>query len=191
MRIDDNKSDCLVLDFAGNIETHGPITNIIPPKPKGEKEGEAPVKTCPECDEIVHASIRICPCCGYEFPIEEKTFRLSDADIMGRDNTQTMVLTSWEWGIHTSRNSGKELLKVRYYGDYTDPVVEEYLCITYEGFAGNRARRRLADIAVKSGADTSATTLEEIVLSMQSAKPPAAVQYQKDGKYFTVTERIW
>jgi DNA repair protein RadD len=39
--------------------------------PKQKKDGEdgsAPVKTCPDCQTIVHASIRLCPSCGYEFP---------------------------------------------------------------------------------------------------------------------------
>lgn len=191
MRTFEDKTDCLILDFAGNIETHGPITNINPPSPKGVKEGEAPVKTCPECDEIVHAAIKICPCCGYEWPIQEKSYKLSNADIMGRDSTKVMELTDWEWSIHTSRTSGKELLKVRYYGQINDPIVEEYLCITYEGFAGNKARRQLADIGIKSGADVTVKNLEEVVMSMQAATPPHFVQYQKDGKFFRVTERIW
>jgi DNA repair protein RadD len=191
LRIHPDKTDCLILDFAGNIATHGPITNVTPPNPKGVKEGEAPVKTCPECDEIIHISVMTCPSCGYEFPIEEKTFKLSNEDIMGRDMLKEMTLTAWDWSIHTSRNSGKELLKVRYYGQLSDPIVEEYLCVGYEGFAGNKARRTLVDIGIKSGADTSVKTLEDTVLSMQAATPPSALHYQKDGKFFTVMDRIW
>lgn len=54
---------CLVLDFAGVVSTHGPITAVQPPKRtgSGEKEGEAPVKVCENCDELVHLSAKVCP----------------------------------------------------------------------------------------------------------------------------------
>lgn len=191
LRPDPNKKNCLILDFAGNIATHGPITGINPPSPKGVKEGEAPVKVCPECDEIIHAAVKICPACGYEWPIEEKTFKLSDDDIMGRDNVKTMQLTEWEWSVHTSRNSGKELLKVKYYGAISDPPVEEYFCIGYEGYAGAKALNQLGAIANKSGVAPRPTELDEIALAMQAGTPPSSLHYQRDGKFFRVTERIW
>lgn len=68
-RIYPDKPDCLVLDYVGNILRCGPINEPVMPRKKGEPgSGEAPAKGCPECNEIVHASARLCPCCGYEFP---------------------------------------------------------------------------------------------------------------------------
>lgn len=192
LRIHPDKTDCLVLDFAGNINTHGPITNITPPKPKGVQEGEAPVKVCPECDEVIHISVMVCPSCGYEFPIAEATFKLSNADIMGRDNALEMEVSQWHWSVHTSSTSGKELLKVQYYGkNLSDPVVAEFLCIGYEGYPGKKAWRVLTEMAVASGADTGATGLSEIVGVMQAAPQPTMIKYQKDGKYYRVTDRSW
>jgi DNA repair protein RadD len=73
LRKADGKEDCLVLDLAGNINRHGPIDllndNIVA-KSKGERGGDAPQKTCPECEEVVHAAIHICPACNYEWPVE-------------------------------------------------------------------------------------------------------------------------
>ncbi|MEG2189025.1 MAG: DEAD/DEAH box helicase, partial [Christensenella sp.] len=62
MRIAPGKEDCLVLDFAGNVKRHGPVTDVQPPKHKGAGTGEAPVKICDECAELVHASVKVCPC---------------------------------------------------------------------------------------------------------------------------------
>ena len=69
-----NKENTLVLDFAGNIERHGPIDQI---RVRGSREGGegvsvAPAKECPQCHELIHASIMLCPGCGYEWPTKPK-----------------------------------------------------------------------------------------------------------------------
>ena len=63
-------SNCLVLDFAGNIERHGPLDSIKVSEP-GEGQGEAPIKECPMCQELVAAGVLLCPSCGHEFPPRE------------------------------------------------------------------------------------------------------------------------
>ena len=73
-RIHPDKTDFLVLDFAGNIAEHGAIDEIkVISKVNGAK-GEiekAPVKTCPGCEIEIHAAYRICPECGYEFEVAD------------------------------------------------------------------------------------------------------------------------
>lgn len=63
------KPNCLVLDFAGNVERHGPIDQIKVKKKRGKGEGVsvAPVKECPSCHELLHTSVMICPSCGHEW----------------------------------------------------------------------------------------------------------------------------
>ena len=68
MRPKSHCKDCLVLDFAGVIQTHGPIVNVNPPSKKGTGNGEAPVKLCEQCQEL-YPGDRICPECGWEFPV--------------------------------------------------------------------------------------------------------------------------
>ena len=71
LRISPGKKDCLVLDLAGNIARHGPIDTLnarIKSKKKDDEPGVAPTKTCDQCQEIVHAGVRVCPACGHEFP---------------------------------------------------------------------------------------------------------------------------
>lgn len=65
----EGKANCLVLDFAGNTRRLGPINDPVLPRPKGTKvKGEVPVKICANCNTYCHASVRICPECGAEFP---------------------------------------------------------------------------------------------------------------------------
>jgi len=72
------------MDFAGNINEHGPVDMVQPKKP-GDGKGEAPIRICPQCEEICHASVRSCPCCGLEFEFDEKPkfeAKASDAPII-------------------------------------------------------------------------------------------------------------
>jgi len=69
LRKHDGKQDTLVLDFAGNIERHGPIDQIRIKSKRGKSEvSVAPVKECPDCHELLHTSVAVCPACGHEFP---------------------------------------------------------------------------------------------------------------------------
>lgn len=69
LRQDGVKQNTLVLDFAGNVERHGPIDQIKVKNKSGKGEGVsvAPVKECPDCHELVHTSVMICPGCGHQW----------------------------------------------------------------------------------------------------------------------------
>lgn len=191
MRIDPCKDDCLVLDFAGNVERHGPITAVEPPRRSKDEPGDAPTKTCPKCDEILHASVKICPQCGYTFPAVERAYKLSSADILGLDATK-MIVRDWQWRAHTSRASGKEMVKVTYYPqDLAGEMVTEYLPITHSGVAGERARRTLVEIASRSGVEIDSDNTKSIVESLNRGRRPENIEYHRDGKFFRVTSRTF
>lgn len=181
---------CLVLDFAGVVEIHGPITAVRAPKKAGNGEGEAPIKLCDNCHEIVHASAKVCPCCGAEFPeAEKKALVLHDVDIMGIEGTD-MVVTGWNWSKHISKTSEKEMLKITYYGALSDVPVTEYLCVTHEGYAGQKARTLLGIIANKSKGHIL-DDLNETALVMTESVPPSEIEYKKEGKFYNVIDRRW
>lgn len=193
LRICEWKSDCLVLDFAGVVEQHGPITNVKPPPKKGDKVGEAPVKVCENCQEIVHTSVKVCPACETPFPEpEQQPMRLSNLDIMGESGIE-MEVTQWTWRKHISRTSGKEMLSVTYYGGLSDTPVTEYLAVTHDGYAGTKSRRLLAEMAAQSGAHLAyqVSDLVDLANIMNESNHPYWIEYRKDGKYFTVLDRIW
>ena len=188
------KKDCLVLDFAGVVETHGPITAVRPPKKKGEGTGEAPVKVCEACGELCHPKVAECPSCGNPFPAPEpKKWKLADVDIMGLEGLN-MEVTSWRWRKHTSRASGKDMLMVTYYGSLSDPSVNEYFTIEHEGYAGQKARRNLFAISQSARINHSAWAkmgLEDIASALNDGKPPATIEYRMDGKFYRVIKRTW
>lgn len=204
LRIAPDKKDCLVLDFAGLIKQHGPITSPRPPEKAPEGGGEAPVKVCEQCDELVHTAVKICPACGFVFPPPpEKKYTLHDDDIMGRDGGLVMEVGSWAWRRYVSRQNGREMLLVTYYGKaLSDTPVQEYLHVTYDGYAGNKSRRTLAQIAQSSGAmnvreamvdeglDMTAR-LDLVAARMEESRPPVAIAYKKDGRWDSIIARRW
>lgn len=194
MRIKSHTDHCLVLDFAGVVKAHGPITAVEPPRKSGAGDGEAPVKVCDACGELVHLSLLQCPACGELFPEPEKRPpTLHDDDIMGIAGTD-LEIGSWAWRKHTSKRSGKEMLAVTYYGrNLSDKPITEYLPVTHGGYAGSRAVNMLGDIAQQAGAVAAlqAETLPEVARIMGSGSPPDEVTYKRDGRYFRVIDRRW
>jgi DNA repair protein RadD len=193
LRIAPGKTDCLVLDFAGVVEQHGPITAVKPPPKKGDKVGEAPIKVCDHCQEICALSVRVCPACGEAFPEPMKAvMSLRNDDIMGQDGTDLDV-TAWTWRKHISRASGREMLSLTYYGGLSDPPVTEYLAVTHDGYAGEKSRRLLAEIAHRAGVtlDYGASELHQMAQQMTEGKPPSHIEFRKDGKFYTVIKRTY
>jgi len=196
MRVADGKNDCLVLDFAGVVSTHGPITNVQPPKKGGSGGGEAPVKLCDHCGELVHISAMVCPACGALFPAPVKDkLSLRGDDIMGLECTNLEV-TSWAWREHTSKASGKIMLSCTYYGSLSDKPVTEYLAILHEGYAGSKAMQLLATMAGSSGVRLSdcmdcIDRLDGIATAMSNSTPPEYIDFKKDGKFYRVINRRW
>lgn len=195
MRTHKDKDHCLILDFAGNVERHGPITNVRPPRAGGKGTGEIPVKICPQCFEQVHLSVMNCPDCGYIWEQHKKPLVLSNADIMGQE-PEGMEITDWRWSAHTSNRTGKSMLKVRYYGGLSDPAITEYLAITSDGYAGQKAMQTLARIANESEPDPDKrpidlTQMSDVARWLNSGDKPAYIEYEKNGKFYNVIARRW
>ena len=193
LRIAEGKTDCLVLDFAGVVEQHGPITAVKPPPKKGDKVGEAPVKVCDHCQEICALSVRVCPACGEPFPEPVKAaLKLSNLDIMGVEGIDLDVST-WTWRKHISKASNKDMLSVTYYGGLSDMPVTEYLAVTHEGYAGETSRRLLADMAHKAGIelDYGWVDLHEVAQLLTEGRPPASIEFKREGRFFSIINRTW
>lgn len=195
MRPKSHTDHCMVLDFAGVVSTHGPLTAVQPPKkPKPVEEGEKPVKACPECHELVHPRVEICPCCGFQFPIAQKKLKLHNDDIMGLDGTE-MEVKDWRWRKHISRTSGKEMLAVSYYGGISDPPITEYFPVTHEGYAGQKALRNVVAMSRTAGVNlvdlSPNIELDDVADVLNTGVAPHIIEYKKDGKFFRVMKRSW
>lgn len=193
LRIAPNKTDCLVLDFAGNVSRHGAITCIIPPNKKGKGTGESQTKTCPTCSEIIALQVSICPSCGHQFLSDKENdpLQLHNDDIMGIEPVE-MNVKMWAWRKHTSRASGKDMLKVTYYGNLSDAPVTEYFPVLHDGYAGNKARQAIAEIAIKANIDhNSLIDIENSAKNLQDGTPPSVIKYKREGKFHKIFAKSW
>lgn len=192
MRLKQHASKCLVLDFAGNVAMHGPITAVAPPSQVKKGTGEAPTKTCPQCAEIVSAGTMKCPTCGYQWEKEEKEklAYLRDDDIMGIKPTE-MTVSGWQWRKHISRASGNEMLLVRYYGGLTSHV-DEYFNVLSDSQMGERHRRIVTSMMTRRWSLISHMedgNLDFVAEELNKCAPPSRIFYRREGKFFKVEKR--
>ncbi|MFA5703761.1 MAG: DEAD/DEAH box helicase family protein [Advenella sp.] len=192
-RIKSHTDHCLVLDFAGVIAQHGPITAVEPPSKAGEGDGIPPGKECPECHWIVPASVKNCinPDCLYEFPEPEpESMMLRNDDIMG-DEPPEIEVWSWRWEEKESK-AGNPMIVVSYYGDIGSQPLREYLLIWAENFAGQKGRQALNEICNGAGIDwTRYRDIADFMEDIRNADPPRKVIWTRDGKYKRVIGREW
>lgn len=136
------KRDCRVLDFAGNTRRLGPINDPVVPKRRGKGGGDAPVKCCDHCDEWVHASLRTCLYCGFEFPFETKLKSEASSQELVRGDDPIVEVFKVDHVTASQHNKiGRPpSVKLSYYCGLRS-VFTDYLCIEHDGFAQRKARQ--------------------------------------------------
>ena len=186
MRPSPGKTDCLVLDFAGNSFRHGPIDLIEGRSKRAPKErGAAPCKECPECQLIVPAGTRHCEC-GHEFEIERETklaTTASDAALLSTFEKPTwMPVRGVEYSAYETR-SGSMALKV----DYDVGMllsISEYVNIEHDSIgARNAARGWWFKRANKHGFPE---TVKAALADKDCLAVPSRIQVIRNGKYVNI-----
>lgn len=92
LRPADDKTDCLVLDHAGNVHRHGFATDerlwtldgehaLVPAERQAHERVEAKLLTCPDCSCMFTGS-RTCPNCGYYFAPKGKEVETLDGELV-------------------------------------------------------------------------------------------------------------
>lgn len=145
LRKAEGKSDCLILDMAGCIFEHGPIDEIEITEKKKGKGSEAPVKECPACKEVLHASAIVCNYCGYEMPREKARHEATAYDASplsgpAQKTTTTHVVKEMDWRVHKKNGdeSAPKSLRVDYWVGLAK-LYSEWVCIEHSGFARKKA----------------------------------------------------
>lgn len=180
MRFAPGKSVGIVLDFARNVDEHGPI-DLIKPKPKGKKgdTGDAPVKTCPECESKVHASARGCLDCGYLFPPPAPKFEA----VAGRGAILSAQIEP-EWiavkGVNYARHTkpGKpDSMKVTYQCGLNSYA--EWVCLSHEG----GARRKAEAWWIARGPNPVPASTDLALTRANELRKPSRIKILRVGKY--------
>lgn len=181
-RLAPGKTDCLVLDFAGNIARHGPIDAIKPKRPQGGEDGVAPTKTCPDCASIVHASVRQCPDCGHVFPAPQLKIdaQASQLDILSTGKPQWLPVTRVSYARH-DKPGRPPSLRVDYWSGLTHH--SEWVCIEHAGYPRQKAASWWAN---RAPGLPLPQRVDEAVACASRLRCPSEIAVRPSGRYTQV-----
>ena len=137
------KTNCLVLDYGGNIMRHGPV-DMIRVKDKTPGDGDAPAKKCPQCLALIHAAYSKCPQCGYEFPPPERSNLTEHASgesiISGEVFMDDYNVRKVFYEVHRKRNAPDDApstMRVDYEVGFNQ-YKSEWVCPEHTGYARSK-----------------------------------------------------
>lgn len=185
-----HKQDCLVLDYARNIDRLGPINYPRIPKRRTKGGGEAPVRTCPVCETDNHISLKFCEECGHEFVVESKIIpQASDAEVV-LDLNNLPPPPPVEFGIfrptkmisatHKAKAGKPPTVRVDYFCGVRRFSV--WLCPEHVGFA----RKKTEDWWKWHGGNVTGpcpATVAELVAAVSKLQMPEHIKVWVNTKY--------
>ena len=180
------KENTLVLDFAGNVERHGPIDQIRV-KEKRESNGEnvtvAPVKECPDCHELIHASIMVCPGCGHVWE-RSATHGTEAADaviIAALERPRAYAVDRVEYCLHEKQGKAPSI-KVTYFCEKKQ--FDEWLPIEDDR---SYVRKHAVSWCWQRGVQCPESVADFLTMvSADKVPAPDTVTVKLDGKYWRV-----
>jgi DNA repair protein RadD len=187
-RLADGKSDCLVLDFAGNIMRHGPVDAVtVKGGPSSGGDGKVAVdsvlaKACPTCETLVSTRVYTCPYCGHEWekPQEPKHAAQADRDaaVMSRE-----IVNRWlpVRSAHARTHVKGERVSLRIDYEVGMKVYSEWVTLEHDGRAGTWAQKWWRVIM----AEQAPQWVSEAVDAFKSDRI-IAIQIARDGEYWRV-----
>lgn len=192
-RLCNDKSNCLVLDYGGNILRHGPI-DMIDVKDRTPGNGDAPAKKCPECLALIHAAYQKCPECGHEFPPPEHkeiTQNASTAGVISGqiDYTDYEVMEAF-YAVHEKRGADSgtpKTVRIDYRIGFNE-FKSEWICPEHSGYARDKFVKWWRERAA-IGVAIPATAREAVALANEGvlAEPESITVKTVAGEKF---ERI-
>ena len=194
LRLHPDKGDCLVLDFAGCIDEHGPIDLL-------GTGMETPLATCLQCRTSFSRAIRVCPECGWSIPkqeldrLEEEDAerkrrmhgdKASDRSILS-NAPETHIVSDVKVSRH--RKPGKpDSLVVRYRCGVR--FFREWVCLNHEGFAGRKAQlwwiERFGQRKAHQGRATVSEALSNFLTEQVLSDYTKSITVKREGKYLRV-----
>ncbi len=168
------KDDCLVLDYGEVVENLGHPNAPYIPGVGGKGKAEKRAIICPACDEINFLPVKECRSCAYEFFKKEST---------KIERTKSLTEQAGEYTFNVNGKREKLLPVIAFtVADHKSKSGNDCLKITYATLDGPVTEY------IKKGTFFHRKFNAEI---MGHKKGPKKIRVEKDGKWFTVLERIY
>ena len=179
------KDDCLLLDFGSNVIRHGPVDAVIAPsaKHKGEGDGVAPCKECPECHSIVPASARFCGApCFYAFPEAPKhQAEAYDGAVLSKDEKPVWWIVEEVGATRHTKKDKKDSVKMDFHVIGRDFPFSQWLALDHGGYATTKALQYVRAAGGRS------VTVDDALREYYVWKDPTRIQVKRDGKFWRIT----
>lgn len=185
-RLHPDKSDCLVLDYAGNVLEHGPIDQIRVRPARAKKAAAVETgkaKKCPGCESLLAFGVRVCPDCGHQFTTgaPDHLDRPVGAPVLSTERERMVKehrVDSVKYSRHTGKGGKPDSLRVTYQCGLRR--ISEWVCLEHGGFARTRALewwlRREPEVVPPR-------TVEEGLGRVYGLPTPVAVMVDETDKY--------
>lgn len=189
-RVYPGKQDFLVLDFGENIKRHGPINAIDFGKRKKQGGGDAPEKTCPNCESPCAASSLECQECGFRFPARKPNHGHESDDINAiLSEPKRWIVEEVKFSRHRKKNAPPDsidTLRVDYLCRGEGNLIEtisEWVCLEHPGWAGNKAHRWWCarSNALVDGIDSAVDLFERGAVAA-----PTSLMTVKEGRFWRI-----
>ena len=180
------KTNCLVLDFAGNVERHGPVDLAEGRSKEKRGDGSAPCKVCPQCKSYVLIALPLCPDCGYEFPPAETKIdaTASFADILSDSKKPRWhKVTHAQYALHNKPGKPPSM-RVTYF-DGLITVAVEWICFQHEGYARTKAEKWWAG---RMPERPCPNLVKQAILQSGALPTPSRIWVKQDGKFSKITD---
>jgi DNA repair protein RadD len=180
LRIADGKSDCLLLDFGGNIRRHGVLDDVAPDSGGGGFKTVAMSKECPSCGAEVSRMAKSCKHCGHVFVsnTEREVRHYAQADDADPLRKQATVYNVARVLYCRHRKEGKpDSLKVTYCTEGMQ-YVNEWVCVEHDGYPQQKARQWFARRGIMMP-----ETVTEALDTSASLLCPKRITTMRDGKF--------
>lgn len=206
LRKSPGKTECLVLDFGGNIRRHGPIDakdyGNRDKKKRGGSDAEGPVKKCPACSEDVPAGLRECYC-GFRFPDrdinQDPTADKSSPILQSQQAPEVWIVE----GVAVARHEKKsdpmapptmrvsyECVKEGEEGNLAAKLISEWVCIQHDhkSFAWRKAWewwKKRCVLTMPNFVDDAVELLRDGWLA-----DTKSITTVRDGKYYRIVDHV-
>lgn len=176
------KTNCLVLDFARLISTHGPVDDVRP-RDRSKGGGVAPMKACPSCMTMMYSSIMLCPECGHIFPASEMpklTAKASSLSIMSDAPPEWIPVSGRTFEPHFKPDKPTSIV-----AKFESGLVihKAWYCPGHFGKARKGAWDFWSD---HGGAMPFPRSAEEWIARAGELRPTAEISIKPEGKYISV-----
>jgi len=198
------KTDCLLLDFGGNLSRHGCLdaANYGVRSLQKNGDGFAPMKICPGCNQENPASARVCRFCPVEFEIQERETKIDDADtgaVLEADaveRRQRIRVFNRDAKLHRKRGwkEGDPIsVRVTYLGDDPDKpdairkiYRSVFLFPEHKAFARNKSRTWFARRSVSAFPETAVELVE--LFRAGAVADDRELEFVQDGEFWRLDD---